>query len=180
MKHIFKHSSLLLLAVTVLLLAGCIVSGTFVVTLLIDRDEFTTGDNFYYYGVDLTDEDVWQDHKDDIESIDVVGFELWITNNSGSATTFNIWIEDIGQPQRTTIAQVQANATQVVQDLSVPTGSSHVTYGQSLSHVINIPTLRALAMSGAFHYYGSSSVGGPGAQYVVDSARVIVTLTASN
>lgn len=180
MRKIFKPSGLLLLAVASLFLVGCLVSGTFVVTLFIEEGDFTTLNGFYYYMVDLTTEDVWEDHKDNIENIDIVGFELWITNNSGSATTFNVWIEDIASPERTSLAQVQANATLVLEDLDIAAGSVHITYGQSLSHVTNVSTLKELAESGQFHYYGHSSVGGPGAQYFVDSARVIVTLSASN
>ena len=180
-KHI-RRSGFLLLAAMALLTAGCIISGTFVVTLFIGRNDFSTTNNIYYYAVDLTEESTWEDHKDDIENIDVIGFEAWITNNSGVATDFDIWIDDIGEPRYTTQVDIEANATHVLTGLSVPAGAaSHfISYGESLGHITNVATLKTLAESGAFHYYGYSSTGGPSAQFVLDSARVIVTLTASN
>jgi hypothetical protein len=169
----------LTMAAIAAVLAGCIVSGTFVISEVIQGDEFSTGNGFYYHAVDLRDNETWQDHEDDIESIDVIGFEMWIHNFSASATTFNVWIDDINDDSLTSLASVQANATQIIEGLEIKPGANFVTYGKSLSVLTNTKTLKELMLAGRFHYYGQSSVGGPNADYDIDSIRVIVTLSAS-
>ncbi len=180
MKHIKRTFGYLTIAAIAALLAGCLVSGTFVISEIIQGDEFSTGNGFYYHAVDLRDNETWQDHEDDIESIDVIGFEMWIHNYSASATTFDVWIDDIANDSLTSIGEVEDHATQIIDGLSINPGANFVTYGKSLSVLTNTKTLKELLLSGRFHYYGRSSAGIPGpGTYDLDSIRVIVTLSAS-
>ncbi|MBD3258574.1 hypothetical protein GF377_09090 [candidate division GN15 bacterium] len=183
MKKLSRLTGISMFAVMALLIAGCIVSGTFVVTIFIGENDFTAGTQLYFYAVDLTDEEDWEDHEEHIDNIDVIGFELWINNSGGSATTFEVWVRDIMSDTLTSYAEVtntSANGTfQVLRDLTIQPGDNHITYGQSLSKVINGDRLRTAVEDGIFQYYGYSSVGQPGAAYTIDSARVIVTVSAS-
>jgi len=158
-----------------LLLTGCLVSGTFVVTIFIDGEDFTTFTDLYHYEVDLSTDSDWEDHKDKIKNIDVIGVELWLTNNGEAATTFNVWIDDIGEPVYTSVDSVDANATRILEDVSVAPGANHITYAESLALIQNVAALKTLAESGQFHFYGHSSLG---ASFALDSARVVVTVSA--
>lgn len=158
-----------------LLLTGCLVSGTFVVTIFIDGNDMTTYNGLYHYEVDLSTDSDWEDHKDKIENIDVIGVELWMTNNSGSAATFNVWIDDIGDPVYSTVEMVDSLATQILEDITIVSGANHVTYAESLGLIQNVATVKTLAETGQFHFYGHSNLA---AQFVLDSARVVVTVSA--
>ncbi|MEE8576637.1 MAG: hypothetical protein V3T31_05225, partial [candidate division Zixibacteria bacterium] len=54
------------LAAAILLVTGCLVSGTFVI---VEEFSFTGQTGFYFYEVDITSEPDWEDHKDDIDFI---------------------------------------------------------------------------------------------------------------
>jgi len=180
MKSLLYKLSIVSLVAFGVLFCGCydIISGTFIIDILIEDDDFTTRHDFYYYYVDLSTNEDWQDHEEDIDNIDVVGFELWI-DNPGEATTFDIWIDDASADADSTLADVQTNATRVLRGLAIASGNDQfVSYGTSLGHIENIETLRTLVRSGEFHYYGLA-VGSTTDEYHVDSARVAITLSAS-
>ncbi len=167
-------------AVCLLILAGCLLSGTFVSIIFITDKDFTAQSEFYYYYVDLTDDDVWKDHKDNIKDIDLVGFELWVTNHETTSQTFSIYLDDASHPQYTSLSGVEANTTKVLDDLTLAAGpdvQAHITYGQSFKYLRNVETLKNLVDAGAFHYYGVSN-GGSSAGYTIDSVRVVITFTA--
>ncbi len=178
MTRLAKRMGLPAFVATCFLLVGCLISGTFVVTIFVEDEEFTTDNGFYYYFVDLTDNEDWEDHQDNIDNIDVVGFELWIDNTSGSATTFDVWIDDAGNAELMSLAAVQASATKIVDGLTIANGANFITYGQSLGVIQNTETLKTLVEAGEFHYYGYSSAGM--GLYEIDSMRVIVTVSASD
>lgn len=161
-----------------LLTAGCLISITLI---LVDTFSFTTASQFYFYEVDVTDEPDWEDNKDKIDFIDAVGFEFYITNNQNFEVTFDVWVDDHGQPQYTTVPQVEANTDQIINDLKVPASTANykVTYAQSLAVLSNLEKLKALAKTGQLHYYGLASGGTFTSAFRVDSAKVIITVSAS-
>ncbi len=183
MNNMKKHQRIggLIVIAALLLLVGCnLISGTFISVFLITDADFTTQTGFYFYNVDLTEEDVWNDHNDEIQDIDLIGFELWITNHEATARTFSIYLDEASQPVYTTVSEVQSNATIVLDGLSLAAGpevQTHITYGSSFSYLKNIDTMKDLVESGTFHYYGLAD-GGTTAGYTIDSVRIIITFTA--
>jgi hypothetical protein len=169
LKTRFGLAGLLLIA---LVTGGClIVSGTFIV---VADFSFSTYDQDYHYSVDVTQESDWQDHKDNIDFVDAVGFQMDFTNNSGSAVTFDVWIDTAGAPGSTP----GAGATKIINGLTIPATpvKSHVSYAQSLSYITGLDRLKALAKEGKFEYYGHASVDG---SFNVDSGKVIITVSGS-
>ena len=165
-------------AVTLLILAGCLLSGTFVSVIVIRDLDFTNRTGFYYYLVDMSDDAVWEEHRDDIKDIEVVGFDLWITNHEGQAHEFNIYVSDRGKAALTTRPEVEDKATVVLDKLKVPADKqTHVTYGQSFKYLKNIDLLRSMAYRGGFHYYGLTKLGTTDG-FTIDTLRVIVTFSA--
>lgn len=157
------------------LISGCLVSGTFII---VEDFEFTAQTGFYHYSVDLTDEPDWEDHKDDIDAIDAVGFEFTITSYSDATTTFNAWVTGAGTNYGS-VEEIAANATKIINDLTVPANDSlTITYVQSLGHITNLEALKALVKTGQFEYYGTST-NNPDNVFDVTDGKVVVTLSAS-
>jgi len=176
MKQIISKAGLLTIAGAVVLLAGCIlISGTFVI---VEPFSFTTHTGFYYYNIDITDEPDWEDHKDDIDNVDLVGFEMWFQNNSATSVSFRVYIDDPDEPVYSSFSEVDANASLILSDLKLPEGETHLTYGNSFAYVQNVEALKELVKGGEFHFYGVST-GGANPMYQVDSGMVIVTFSAS-
>lgn len=181
MRQLRSITGLFLLACVALLIGGCLISGTFVTDIMILEQDFTTQNlPFYYYFVDLTEDETWEDHADNIKSIDLVGFELWITNHEASDRTFSIWIDDAANPALTTLSGVQANTTKILDGLTIAASTqTYVSYPESFKYIRNLDQLLALLEVGEFHFYGISD-GGDTAGYTIDSARVIITFTAGS
>lgn len=168
-KFIVTGLGLLILATV----AGCLVSGTFVIT---EEFNFTARTGFYHYSVDLTTKQAWKDHKDDIDFIDAVGFEFDIESSEASPTTFNAWVAPEGEIYDS-IDDITDSTTMVISDLTVNPGTTHITYAQSLAHVTNLEALKALVKTGKFEYYGTST--NPLFQFDVIDGKIIVTFSAS-
>lgn len=180
MKQLIRKFGWLPVVFAGLVLGGCLVSGTFVV---VEVFSFTAlSSNFYREAVDLTDDDTWNDHKDDIDRIDVVGFELWITNNTNTDFTYSAYLDDPTSPMWDTPGEVQSNATLIFDNLTISGGGPGsgsqrvVTYAQSFNYLKNIPEIRRLVKEGIFDYYAITVGNTTGS---VDSVKVIVTVSAS-
>jgi len=162
------------------LLAGCLLSGTFVFSyMLVENEDLIYNGDFYFASVDWTDDDDWEDHKGNIKDIDLVGFELWATNITGTADTFTVYVVDLQSnlDGGSTRSEVDSLATLAVNDLPIAaSGQTHVTYGQSFKYLDNVETLKNLTEAGKFKLFAFMT--SPSVNLTVDSLRVIVTLTA--
>ncbi len=157
------------LGLACLIISGCLlISGTFIV---VAKFSFTTYDQHYHYTVDVTGTSDWKDHKAEIDFVDAVGLEFYITNRASSAITFNVLIDDLGAGDAP-----GATATKIINNLTVQPGTTHITYAQSLTFLTGLDRLKALAKKGQFEYYGEASVGD---SLLVDSGKVVITFTAS-
>ena len=173
----FKNSiavRLLGAALIALLAAGCLISGTFVI---VDDFTFTAKSGFYFYQVDLTTNSDWDDHKDQIDLIDAVGAEFYISSTEPDTVTFNVYV-DSPTADSTTVDSL-GTAVKIIDQLEVPPGlNQHITYVQSLGFITHIAELKTFVKAGKFNYYGTSS-GNLGTAFKVDSGKVIVTFSAS-
>ncbi len=165
-------------AVTIVFLVGCIFSGTFMAVIPIKQSEFTAESGFYYFEVDLSNNSVWNDHKDEIKKIETVGFEVTMVNNGPADEKFSVYIEDIGTPKRASKAEVEANATLVLDSLPLPADdTTHISYGRSFRYIRNVEAMKKLVKKGEFHYYGVST-GGNVELYEILKGKVIITFLA--
>ena len=177
-KTLLHRLGLIGATLTSLLLVGCLLSGTFVVSMLFKNFPVAGSSNFYYFDADVTSDDVWTDHKDNIKDIDNVGFELWVTNASGVANTYDCYIAPITSPlsSLSSKSEVVAGATKVLEIPLAATGQTFVGYADSFSHLTNLETLKSLAESGQFKFFAMSDA--TPTDFTVDSIRVVITLTA--
>lgn len=184
MKKLLSKKLLLGLVLLALVTSGCLVSATFVVVYDIDFS-FTADHGFYWYPVDLTDNSDWENHQDDIDDIDAIGFEFNIENTSGSDCSFNVWFApatgeaDLNDPP-TTFDPVALGAVHVITDLSVAAGAIRtVSYAESLGHISSFEAFKAIVKSGRFDYYGTSCGGTDDDEFIVTDGSIIVTVSAS-
>ena len=174
MKVFGAISALLVLAI----LPGCdsLLSGTFVVDYMVYDIDITSGSEWDRFQVDLTDDEVWQDHKDEIKNIDNVGLELWIDNSTTSTQTAEVYISDYADSLQSSADGIR-QATDIVFDnlTAAPQAKTHIDWSTSLGHVTDLNKLREYAEIGQFTVYTITEA--PPYAITIDSARVIVTVT---
>src|SRR4030067_1329190 len=100
---------------------GCLLSGTFVIDLSLNEMAFTTA-TFHKQQINLSSNQTYNDHKDQIKDITDIGFALKIENNSGVTASGELYLSD--ESTYTTASQVKSCATLVVSGISVPANST--------------------------------------------------------
>jgi hypothetical protein len=162
----------------ILLLAGCfIVAVTVVIDYNISSTDLFQETDFEYFNVDLTDNDTWNDHKDDIQYIDNVGFVMWVENNGATDATGELYIARTHSTSIASAQDVKDNTTRILSGLVLPPGESYIDWPTSLGYVEHVDSLRAIVETGTFVIYATTESLPFDIQ--IDSAIVIVTGTAS-
>ena len=124
------------------------------------------------------------EHSADIESIDAVGFELWITNHELEPATFSVYLDTLDGPIYPSDSALADNAIPKILDgLTIEANATgdaqtYVSYGESLTYLDNVAYMSDLMLDGEFHFYGVTDQGDV-AGYTIDSVRVVVTVTVS-
>jgi hypothetical protein len=131
-----------------LFLSGCWLFGITLV-LSYDIDEIvSTDEDFNSVAVDLTEEDDWKDNQDKLDEVYNLLFHGRIVNNESTPATGQLYVYKDGS--LSTIAEVQANATLVLDGLVVP---PHDTLEVPLIEM-KLEPIKDLIMEGKFHLYG--------------------------
>ncbi len=180
-KNLMLFGTLLLFA---LFAVGCLVSGTFVI---VETFEFSTQTGFYPEAVNLSDNADWEEHRDKLDEVEVVGFELWITNNESVEWKYWAYMDDYDNNcQSLSCANASTTKFLVFDTLTVPastssTGSTkYVTYAKSFNYIKNLDKVKKMIFDGSFNFYGYANGGGSGNGGTIDSIRVIITVNASD
>lgn len=181
MKHIHLRAWMAALTVAVgLAAAGCILSGEFIIVVEGDGTITSTNASLEQLHIDLTDNETWQDHKDDIKSIIDVKFECKFTNNLSDSASGELYVS---KNLYATVSDVKNNATLVFSGLGLAGNESReVTFSESSTYISNLDTVLGLLEDGEFYLYGianeddfSVTVSGAGEQ---DHLRLMVTFSA--
>jgi hypothetical protein len=146
-----KRNSWIILSLALfatLLLSGCWLFGiTLVLSYDIEDEIVSTDTNFNSVAIDLTEEQDWIDHQDDLDEIYNLLFYGWIENHESTEATGQLYVYK--NDSLTTIAEVQANATLVLDGLVLPPSS-----------IVEVPLtemklepIRDLIMEGKFQLY---------------------------
>lgn len=136
-----------------LVVTGCIVSGQFIV-LLAGTDTIESSDpDLDPLFVDVTQEDIWVDHADEIQAIVDIKFECeFVNNNNSDSAHGELWISAEGY---TDIDDVRENATRVFSGLALGPGESkEVKFSESGDYIENLDTVLDLLEEGQFYVYG--------------------------
>lgn len=183
MKTLYAKLGLAGLILAGLVVAGCLVSGTFVIVRDVDFS-FDTHYGFYWYPVDLTEDSDWNKHKDEIDDIDAIGFELKLHNTTNEECTFNVWFSapqgvfGLGEPP-TSFDPSASGFVHVIKDLTVAGGATRtVTYSESLGLISDLAAFKALVKTGRFDYYGTGCASSLDEPFQADG-KIIITVSAS-
>lgn len=146
-------------ALTVTTLSGCLVSATFLITLLFAGPfYYNTTSNFDAVAINLNNEQDWQDNKESIKRIESVRFGGEVTNNSGIADLVSMYVS---RTHYTTYAQFLAatDVYAVLTDMPVSASSEPTTMtAQDTDPYLNrrqadLEKIYALILFGEFFSY---------------------------
>jgi hypothetical protein len=141
----------LLLAFLLAAGAGCLMSGTEVFSYLIG-DLNVTGGAFDSVTIDLTDDDTYNDHKDEIEVIDRVGFTSDVANVSGQDALLSVYFS--AESGLTNPAQ---DATPLFLDVAIPAAGRSISYEESLDLLLNFDQLQEVIKGGVVTFYSTAN-----------------------
>jgi hypothetical protein len=134
--------------VATLLLSGCWLFGiTMMLSYDIEEEIVSTNTSFNSVAIDLTEEEDWKDNEDKLDEIYNLLFYGSIQNNQSTEATGQLYVYEDGS--LTTISEVQANATLVLDGLVLPPSS--ITYVPLTE--MKLEPIRDLIMEGRFHLY---------------------------
>ena len=177
MKRITAYSGPLLVLAGVLMVAGCIISATFVLDVTLTDEDFSFGDNYYYTLVDWTEDEVWIEHSDKLDTIETVGMDMYITNIGEVDATFSVYVDNVDSAVQTSVEDIEDNTTRVMAGVTIPVNTTrHITLGESYSLLAETDTLIAYGMAGRFHFYVTRTAE---AGIFIDTLRVVAVLAAS-
>ena len=149
--------SLVLAGLGALILAGCIVTGTFVITKKVDDFTASTSGLFDAAFVDVTQEEIWQDHKDDIKYISDVRFRGTIRNTSSNLAAGQIYFSYTGTyttPAEVREASDAGDAFVVFSGFTIqPQGQYFLSFAESSQYRQNLDEALKLLESGQFYMY---------------------------
>lgn len=169
--------------VACLLTAGCLVSGTYPIVQGINFS-FTANTGYYWYPVDLNDNDEWEEHKDKLDDIEAIGFEFDIANNTSENCEFTVMFKEETGPADQNNPPTNINLSDyllVIDGLAVAAGATrHVSYVESMGMIQNQAALKTIIMSGRFDYLGFSCGGTGDDLFIVTNGKVIITVAASD
>ena len=179
MKRNLTKTVLALLILSVVVTSGCLISGTFI---FVENFNFTADTGWYWHPVDLTGNADWNEHKDKLDKVEQVGFEMTIQNTSNVTTDFNVWFVAAFNDASTATEpdEIPFLAVKAISGLMVPANSSKkVSYAESLGLISNASLLAKIVAPGRFDYFGTSTGGSGDFTFNVTDGKIIVTLSAS-
>jgi hypothetical protein len=170
-----KIFGLLALILIALFVSSCIVSATFVIN---EKFHFAPKEGFYFYQVNLMENETWDEHYEDIDDIEAVGFVFYISTTAQEDIFFSVYVDDysgFGSDP----SEVPSSADVVLDSLIIQGGSvtSKVSYSTTVGLIEHIDRLKALTKTGQFDVY-TTSTGTVGGNFIIDSAWVVVTFSA--
>jgi len=169
----------LLPLVLIAFVSGCwLFSGTWVIIYMVDNEDVVAAQGFYKFTVDITEESVWKDHKDDLDNIEDIAITFKLINNLSSAATARVYVSDDGTLSDT--SAVKSSATIILDGISVPGNDSlQVEMAGYYDLLQNFEVLRDLVKTGIFTAYGIVPDMGIAPDIDVEFRDVVVIVTFS-
>ena len=175
-------------ALWALVLSGCIMTATGVITVRLAPDDYgnpvTVTEADYSEGeieVNLSEDEDFAEFREKIKDIDNVGFYLEVTNNLGTDATFQLFLEPDTSKNWTDPAYVvDSGAYLVFTGLTIPGGESvTIDWNASMAYINNLAEVKPYLESGLFSLY-PLAVPHDDFNLTTDSLVIIVTLTGTD
>ena len=133
---------------------GCLLSGTYVITFEVEDEIISTEKVLNWASVDLSENDTWADHHEDIKYVDEVAFTFKVKNHlSEDSATGQLYMTDIDT--FTQVDDIRDHATLVVDGIFLGPGEEkHIQWNECFQYILNLDYIKAQVESGTFHLYG--------------------------
>ena len=190
MKNI-KHMSRWGIVLAILIIAGCITTGTVVVTARLapndDGESIIITDATFENGkivVDLNDDPDFKDYKAQIKNIDNIGFYMEATNNEFTDANVQLFLEpDTSKNWNDPLMPVDSGSNLIFTGFSIPgrTGvpiTKIVNWEQSFQYITGLADVKSALETGVFAIY-PNVVPRAGFNVTIDSLVIIITLTGN-
>lgn len=158
-----------------LLGAGCVLnSGQFVVIFKIAEVMASTSEQISVKEIDLTDDEDFNDHKDELKRVEDVLFQLTATNNGTTTAHARIYISDTDT--LSTFAEIDTLATLVLESPELGVSESlFIPFDDSGDYIQNVDVLRDLTLTG--HFYAYAVADNVPFNMTLENVIVVATLT---
>lgn len=149
---ILTKTTAAVIALFIVMGANCITSGNILVVVDIEDFGAQTNNVFTSKKVDLRENEDWKEHKEDINSIDDLGFAVRITNNADVPAAGQLYVS--ANKDLTTIEAVRSNAILVLDGIVVQPGVERaIEWGESKSFVKNFVEAKKVIFKELFYVY---------------------------
>ncbi len=182
----------LLPVVILILFAGCIFTGTVVITASVAPDADGNPINISHLDysdgeleVDLTHDATFNDYKDDIKNIESVGFYLIAENNLFTDATFQLFlVGDTAANYGSAQELVDSLADLILTGLRLPartatTYRTIIDWNESMKYITNLDEFKDELETGVFSLY-PAVIPRDNFNITIDSLVIIVTLTGND
>jgi hypothetical protein len=172
------------LIVSATLMAGCIMTATYVVTVkLVPNPGSITVSTIQHTSatklvVDLRDDSDFRDNQDKIKDIESIGFYLKAKNNLDQAVTFQLFLEADTTKDWLNAQMVADSSTELVfTGLNIPANQTvSVDWNQSMGYVTGLPAVKDILEKGRFSIY-PVAIPRDNFSVTIDSLVIIVTIS---
>jgi len=136
------------------LVGGCfLVSAQMTIVYKAGDGAGTANQTVYSYYVDLNDNDDYEEHHDKIKNVEAFGFDVTITNQTGSTANAEGYISfsELATPS---VAGIQAQATRVFSGIPLqPDEIRTITYDDSQAYIERIDVIDEAIKEGIAWFY---------------------------
>ncbi len=135
-------TALTLIVAAALLTAGCIVTGNIFIEIHVGAFDISTNGLFGHMYVDLNDYQEYKDHKDDLNSIDDVGFLCKIKNEGTSPATGQLYVA-VGGSSTVAPTSIPTNKILVLDGVTVGAGQTRtINLAESYDYLVDFEAAR--------------------------------------
>jgi hypothetical protein len=128
----------------------------------------------HFIACDLSDNEDYQDHKDQIKSVEAFGFFVTVQNLGDDEAKGELWLSMESLGETPTIAAIQAGATQIVGNANLGTGETRtINFEESQAYIMNLDAIEEAVQEGTFYLYGITSMG---SQVEYTDLNVVITV----
>jgi hypothetical protein len=182
-----KYSAAASIILAIIILAGCITTGTIVITAKVapkpDDSPIAISNQDYTEGkiiVDITNDASFKDYKGNIKNIDNIGFYARVRNEISADATFQLFLEgdtSITWTSPDTVVLPASGTYLIFTGLMIPAGDTvEVTWNESMEYIDNLDEIKEVLETGIFSLY-PVAIPRNNFRIEIDSLVVIITLT---
>jgi hypothetical protein len=135
------------------LAGGCwLFSGTWVIIYVADDEDIHATEDFYRFTVDITDEEIWKDHHDDLDNIEDISITFKVVNPLLTPATGQVYVSS--DDALSDSAAVVSSATLILDGFTIPAEDSlEFMMADYYDLLQNFEALRDLVKTGVFTGY---------------------------